>query len=531
MLYIKNRQDCKKSVYPIILICLILFISGCGDNSGNHSHDKMTMDAFSGLRTQEYVLNSQKIKSNIDRICRIETDTVFADKHTHDYYTNHGSPLWVTRYGVKRAADSLLTVLKTVEDSLGFTCRSFDVELIENDMQRIRNLDFDNDGNSVNDVMARLEFRLTKAYLRYAVGQRFGFVNPHYIFNKLDAIKNDSTQRVLGYRRLFDIDIQRPDSNFFKHALNQISNDSISEFLHGIQPKNKLYTRLKNDLSTAQSNQDNTSRMRILCNMERCRWRMSDRLDTSGKYIIVNIPAYHLYAYSNESVLDMRIGCGSMKTKTPLLSSAIKWMEVNPVWNIPMSIIKNEVAPHAGDTSYFKRNNYYIVERKTGDRIDINDMTPRRLRSGNYAVIQEGGDGNSLGRIIFRFPNNFSVFLHDTSSRGVFNRDNRGVSHGCVRVQKPFELASFLLDNPDEWLLDKLRISMDIKPETDKGKRYVRNEDNNTRLIRSLTVNPNVPLLITYYTIYETPDGLLSTYPDVYGYDNMISRHIKPFMK
>ncbi len=87
------------------------------------------MDAFSDLRTQEYVINSHKIKENIDKICRIETDTIFADGHTRSHYVNNGSLLWINRYGVGRCADSLLTVLKTVEDSIGFTSRSFDAEL------------------------------------------------------------------------------------------------------------------------------------------------------------------------------------------------------------------------------------------------------------------------------------------------------------------------------------------------------------------------------------------------------------------
>jgi hypothetical protein len=488
------------------------------------------MDAFSDLRTQEYVINSHKIKENIDKICRIETDTIFADGHTRSHYVNNGSLLWINRYGVGRCADSLLTVLKTVEDSIGFTSRSFDAELIENDIQRIRNLDFDKDGNTINDVMARLEFRLTKAYLRYVTGQSFGFTNPYYMFNKLDAISDDSTKRVLGYRRLFDIEIRRPDDKFFIHALSQITNDSISGFLRSVKPANPLYLRLQKELAASENDNDTKSRMRILCNMERCRWRQNGVRDTTGKHIIVNIPAYHLYAYGSGNVIDMRIGCGAFKTKTPLLTSAIGWMEVNPVWNIPMSIIRNEVAPHAGDASYFERNNYYIIERKTGNRIDIENLTAGNLRSGHYAVIQEGGAGNSLGRIIFRFPNNFSVFLHDTSSRSVFGRENRSVSHGCVRVQQPFDLAVFLLDNPDEWLLDRLRISMDIAPETNKGRRYIQNEDNNRRLIRSLTVKPNVPISITYYTIFEEPDGSLRSYPDVYGYDNIMSMHIKPFM-
>ena len=127
------------------------------------------------------------------------------------------------------------------------------------------------------------------------------------------------------------------------------------------------------------------------------------------------------------------------------------------------------------------------------------------LLSGRYRVAQAGGPGNSLGRIIFRFRNNFDVFLHDTSSPGVFNRDNRGVSHGCVRVQRPFDLARFLIEK-----------DIDEQPDS---------------LIRSQAV-ARVPIFITYYTLFRTPDdGQYRTYPDVYGYDRVIYQALTPYLK
>ena len=111
-------------------------------------------------------------------------------------------------------------------------------------------------------------------------------------------------------------------------------------------------------------------------------------------------------------------------------------------------------------------------------------------------------------------------------------RDNRGVSHGCVRVQRPFDLAVFMMENePDEWLLDKLRISMGMKPETEQGIEMMDELDPaepTPRLIHSLPVSPRVPLYITYYTIFLTPDGSMQYYPDVYGYDKAVGEALKP---
>lgn len=486
------------------------------------------MEAFSDLRMSHFLLDSHKIRNRIGELCRTELDTLSADYQTKSYYNHGGAFLWIERIGVDDRADSLLAVLRTV-DGMGFTQRSFEVDDIGRDLVRMRTLDFDDDENSINNVMARLEFRLTKSYLRYVIGQRFGFVNPYYVYNRLDLLNgDDSLRRSNVYRRLFDIEIERPDERFIAAALRKVCNDSVSAFLREIQPDSKLYYRLKKELGNAEGSYD---RMRILCNMERCRWRKSAMPDTTGKYIVVNIPAFTLYAKGGEDNMDMRIGCGALKTKTPLLISAINRMDVNPVWNIPYSIISKEVAPHAGDIAYFERNRYYVVEKETGARVDIEDLTAAMLKSGRYAVIQEGGEGNSLGRIIFRFPNNFSVFLHDTSSTGVFNRENRSVSHGCVRVQRPFDLAMFLLGDTDEWLMDKLRISMGLTPTTERGIRFMRSNPEAPRLVSSLKVKPDVPVFILYYTIFPDNDDRLTAFPDVYGYDRVMSNHIKPFIK
>ena len=92
--------------------------------------------------------------------------------------------------------------------------------------------------------------------------------------------------------------------------------------------------------------------------------------------------------------------------------------------------------------------------------MNVEKVTTSMLLGGDYRVIQEGGEGNSLGRIIFRFPNSFSVYLHDTSSKEVFDRYDRGISHGCVRVEQPFNLAKFILGDNDKKLLDNIKTAM-----------------------------------------------------------------------
>lgn len=173
---------------------------------------------------------------------------------------------------------------------------------------------------------------------------------------------------------------------------------------------------------------------------------------------------------------------------------------------------------HYFSRSYCEHRGFYVMDRRTGKELSMNQVHAGLLRDPMYAVVQRGGKGNSLGRLIFRFDNNFSVYLHDTSSRDFFKQQNRGVSHGCVRVEKPFELAKFILKDKSEKFLDNLNYCMTSDSLNDKK-----------RIIRSIKVEPAVPLYLAYYTIYptkgNTPAGW-SEYPDVYGFDKAIYQYL-----
>ena len=152
---------------------------------------------------------------------------------------------------------------------------------------------------------------------------------------------------------------------------------------------------------------------------------------------------------------------------------------------------------------------------------------------GEQYIVQAGGPKNSLGRIIFRFDNGFSVFLHDTSSPWLFQRTYRALSHGCVRVEKPYELAIFLLKDKDEKLEDKLKYSMTVEfvNDNDSIAKQKKVKIDRKRIINSLSVKPAVPLVITYYTIYFNNKGELIEYQDVYGYDKVLADKLDPFVK
>lgn len=505
---------------------VLLLLTSCNQRE-NDQNRITTTEAFSDLKTPAFVFDYHKIKGNLQKIAWETPVEVDVDRVTRSYYLEHDKLLWIDYYGIDNRADSLVSWLRLLPE-IGMSPNAFGIVGIENDIRKLRQLDFD-DSQEINRVAARLEFQLTRACLRYVTGQRFGYINPRRVFNNLDVEKEDTVHHRTIYRELFDIPVDVPSSSFYRSVLSKIKNDSIAAFLSEIQPDGKYYRQMKEML---HEQPDNEQRRCILCNMERGRWRLRQPMPESGKYIVVNIPAYHLYAFDADTLLDMRIVCGAQKTKTPLLTSAIEWMEVNPQWVIPRSIVEKDVVKHVGDTAYFARNRYQIYERTTNKVIDVSSVSRSMLLSGNYRVAQQSGSDNSLGRIVFRFKNNYSVFLHYTSNPGAFMRDMRAVSHGCVRVAKPFELAQYVLDQPDEWLLDRIRISMDIKPETERGRAYLErhSEDKEHRLIGYVPVKPHVPLFLIYYTIWPDENGSVRTWPDVYGYDQIIWERLQPYI-
>ena len=453
-----------------------------------------------------HILNEDKLPNN--------TRTV-----VHQYYKGKidtGQPmLWITRMGVDSDADALLTQLRREIPLAGLDTAAFHLTEIAQDLNVIHTLAFDSLGIDINTLLPRLDYNLSQAYVCYAIGQRYGFVNPDKLLNQLDF--NEELQ---SYTRLFDYEVKTPD---YEEAIRHLTSDERMDYLRQSSPNDSVYLKLQDRLS---SSTDVAERHKLAINMERCRWQLK-KPQADERRVLVNLPAQQLWAMCPDTIINMRICFGKKSTKTPLLASGISRIDVNPDWIITPNIIKNEVSVHASDSAYFARNRYYIVNLNSGDTLNPAHVSMSQLQSGTLRVGQRGGAGNSLGRIVFRFPNNFSVYLHDTSNRGAFDLAQRALSHGCIRVQKPFDLALFALPDLEEWDADRLRISMDIKPITEQGMQYLeehRDDPRPLRLIRQQTVTPSLPIYIIYYTAYPNPEsGAVEYWSDPYGYDAVIA--------
>lgn len=200
----------------------------------------------------------------------------------------------------------------------------------------------------------------------------------------------------------------------------------------------------------------------------------------------VNAPAATAVLYREGAVhLAMNAVVGSPGNDTPSLSSAIDTIILNPTWTVPQSIIRNEIKPAI--------------------RRDRDYLTKNRMYWAGEQLVQEPGPHNALGRIKFDFPNPYSVYLHDTPARRLFLDPERAQSHGCVRLEKPLELATELLRDDPEW--DREAIEQAIR-------------DGATRRI---PLGQAMPVIIVYHTAFVDDEGLTHFRPDIYGLDTQLT--------
>ena len=240
----------------------------------------------------------------------------------------------------------------------------------------------------------------------------------------------------------------------------------------------------------------------IVANMERWRWVPREQ---PAHRLEVNVAAAELVVYDgNQSVLTMRTIVGSPRHRSPLFQAAIESVLVNPPWNVPRSIIRNEMLPRLRrEPEYLLKQDIQILDRPDdpfGLLVDWrNPPNPAGIR-----LRQRPGPGNALGQIKFELPNPYDVYLHDTPSRKLFEQSRRTLSHGCIRLQHPQALAEHLL-GPDPRLAQAL-----------SGSETVR-----------IPLARAVPVTLFYWTAFAGPDGALYLRDDVYGHDRRLTAALR----
>jgi murein L,D-transpeptidase YcbB/YkuD len=326
-------------------------------------------------------------------------------------------------------------------------------------------------------------------------------------------------------------DTKRPDSN----TVNSIfAVRDLKEYLDSIQPRNEQYLALQKALKegrTAPGITDDETQRILKVNLERLRWKNKP---ADEKYVIVNIADFRLDVIEKgRSVLNMKVCVGEGRNKdftdnireydendlkkdrpfsreTPQLNSMIHSVQVNPIWNIPESIATKEISKSAAEDRYYLANHNIDVFENGKIIEDPETIDWSAADTGKkYQFKQRPGEDNSLGKIKFLFNNQSAVYLHDTPAKAAFKQSMRAVSHGCVRLEKPLDLAHALFGDGAKYEQIKKQMA------------------DTSAVATNIPLPQKVPVYLTYFTAWADEAGAIQIRKDVYGLDIVLYTYLQ----
>ena len=283
--------------------------------------------------------------------------------------------------------------------------------------------------------------------------------------------------------------------------------DAVKSFQrrHGRTPDGRIGAQTLADLNVPL-----TGRVRQMqLTLERWRW-LPVRLHAAP--IVANIPEFRLRAYDEnyKVALSMNVVVGkAYDHNTPVFSDAVQYVVFRPYWGVPFSIAKAEFLPRiAADPNYLATKGFEVVNSRqeivTSGTVTSDILA--QLRAGKLFIRQTPGPKNSLGLVKFIFPNSYSVYMHDTPAQEFFAKSRRDFSHGCIRLEKPAELAVWVLRDNRGWDMDRVRGALNGSPN------------------QQVNLAHPIPILIVYGTVIVTEDGLVHFYDDIYGHDAALEK-------
>lgn len=229
----------------------------------------------------------------------------------------------------------------------------------------------------------------------------------------------------------------------------------------------------------------------LLINMERARW-MPPQQDST--FVLVNIPEFSLRVFEMGKVaLKMNVIVGSSANNTVIFNGNLQYIVFSPYWNVPESIVRNEILPA------IRKNPGYLAKH---------NMEITQYIGGLPQVRQKPGANNALGRVKFLFPNNFSIYLHDTPNRNLFSQTNRGLSHGCIRIAEPKKFAEYLLQDQPIYTSTAIDSLMYLEKE------------------KWVTLKKKVPVFLVYFTAWVDQLGELHFRRDIYQHDQKMAKKL-----
>lgn len=296
-----------------------------------------------------------------------------------------------------------------------------------------------------------------------------------------------------------------PDSQVYQGEII----DAVKRFQkrHGLEAEGKLGPETIEELNRPMS-----FRLRQLqLTLERWRWLPHD---FEQPPIVVNIPEFLLRAYGQDRnpTLRMPVVVGrAMRTQTPVMEQDMKYVVFWPYWNVPPSILRNEIVPKiTKDPAYLQKNDFEVATYSGQVVTDgvVSEDVLAQLRAGKLMVRQKPGPKNALGLIKFIFPNSNNVYLHSTPSQSLFAKSRRDFSHGCIRVEDPAALAEWVLRNNPGWTRQRVDAAFKAQKE------------------QQVSLTNAIPVLIVYGTAVVPESDTAEFFQDIYGFDKDLEKLI-----
>lgn len=501
----KNLRQALLPVFALLLICAVQACKKSRSDLGKILFTETGNKVFKNVENEAFAAVFRKtLEAQQATLSNPKLITAFYEKNGYE-------PVLVQQHVQKKGLETMLSYFEHAGDH-GLSPDYFKAAQYKALVDKLYAKDALATTDEAYQEIAKLEIMTANSLINYSNALQYGVVNPRKIYAAYYAVT------------------KRPDSS----SMNRVfAAGDIKAYLDSIQPKDKQYLALqkvlKDHTAAPGISQEETEKI-IRLNLERLRWRNKP---AEKKYVIVNIADFRLDVMQDEqSVLNMKVCVGEGRNKdftdnlqeydendlkkdrpfsreTPQLNSLIHSVQVNPVWNIPQSIATNEITKYAAADRYYL-SNHNIDVFENGKKVEDPELI--NWSEGNpgkkYQFKQRPGDENSLGKIKFLFNNQSSVYLHDTPAKAAFNRSMRAVSHGCVRLEKPLELAHALFGDGAKYEKIAKLMADTVNEATD------------------IALPAKVPVYLTYITAWTDPAGTVQLRKDVYGLDIVLYTYL-----
>ena len=397
------------------------------------------------------------------------------------YNARHGEGLWVTVAGEKAEASALRREIENAW-AYGLDVSAFKLPTLVDGKLQV----------SDTDSLAEAEIAYDKAALLYARHARGG--------------------RIADPSEMLDSNLDRRpqwvEPNVVIAALADTHEPDA--YLRGLQPKHEQFERLRQLYlaalpKTGSKQPTSAAAKRLRANMEMWRWMW---LDMGSFYVLNNIPEFMQYVYKDGKIIrSEKIVAGMIDKQSSIFSRPLKYVVLRPMWRVPESIKVSELWPSLMRGGGLMRQYGLQLETKDGQKINWRTINWSQADIRDYEVTQPPGPRSVLGHVKFSFPSQHTIYMHDTPDKWMFNAARRTLSHGCLRVQRPMQLAELVLNEDKGW--DAAKIA---------------ELDRSGPLNNEIAIDKEIPIHLVYFTAWVDDKGKLKIFADIYGHEKRVTQ-------